>query len=457
PPPQRKQTSVSVYADKWPDGTQTTDASGKFSFTGLKEPWVLVARHDTGYLQMTHEEYKKNKQGADLYLQAWGKVEGYLRVGSKPQPNQKVVLFRSGTRDEWMAMRITHNRTARTDADGKFVFENVAPGDSWMAWEPTGGGPNRRLMSIRHTLAEVEPGKTLAIDIGGHGRPVIGRAASVPSNAPDQKLDWGPRRGHDVSGQWSNTLGTRMTLPPDWRKMSPEQQRKWQKDFEKTPAGRERMRHMWGEDTIVNADGSFRIDDLMPGTYQVSVRMFHNENGFGEDLVDCSTEFTVPPLPPGVDRVDDPLDIGTLPVKLKPRVLVGQVAPDFSAKTLDGKQIKLSDYRGKYVLLKWFWSWNEMDVEAAAMNKAYETMKKDPNWVIITIGFDGDPSLSKKRIADHPMPGIHCTVPDEKQFPPDYMGSPSTMVIIGPDGKLLARNIQTVNAETEVAKIMIEK
>ena len=33
---------------------------------------------------------------------------------------------------------------------------------------------------------------------------------------------------------------------------------------------------------------------------------------------------------------------------------VGQLAPDFSARSYDGKDIKLSDYRGKIVVMEWF-------------------------------------------------------------------------------------------------------
>src|SRR5690242_16093905 len=32
---------------------------------------------------------------------------------------------------------------------------------------------------------------------------------------------------------------------------------------------------------------------------------------------------------------------------------VGQAAPDFSAKDANGKAVRLSDYRGKYVVLEW--------------------------------------------------------------------------------------------------------
>ena len=37
--------------------------------------------------------------------------------------------------------------------------------------------------------------------------------------------------------------------------------------------------------------------------------------------------------------------------------LIGQIAPDFALQTLDGKTVKLSDYRGKAVLLNFWATW----------------------------------------------------------------------------------------------------
>jgi peroxiredoxin len=42
-----------------------------------------------------------------------------------------------------------------------------------------------------------------------------------------------------------------------------------------------------------------------------------------------------------------------------PEVAVGQMAPDFQLKTLDGKTAKLSDYKGKAVLLNFWATWCE--------------------------------------------------------------------------------------------------
>jgi RNA polymerase sigma factor (sigma-70 family) len=454
---QGKITAVEIYKQAWPEGTQTADATGHFTYGGVREPFVVVVRHPSGFIQLTDEEFKKTN--GQIWLQPWGRVEGRVLVGDKPQAGQKVSLFRSGSADEWDVLQVQHAREAKTDAQGKFVFDNVAQGDSWIAWEPS----TKRLRRIRHTLVEVTAGKSTVQDIGGKGRPVTGRAALVPSNAPDVTLSWDMNgRKANASAMYHRVEGTRMdgfVTPPGWERMSRFEQIKLQRAWERTPAAREHVRHQWAEDFDINPDGTFRIDDLEPGKYGVQLRILRTENGFGEDLVDCETEFTVPDLPAGVTRIDQPLDLGTIPVKLIPRTTVGKPAPDFSAQTLDGKTIKLSDFKGKYVMLKWWWQWSEMDVEAPAMKKSYEAMQKDPakNWVLITIGFDQEVETTKKRVADHQIPGIHCRVAGQDKFPREYMGSPSTICVIGPDGNVITRNLQVLQAETEVAKIMLER
>ena len=62
---------------------------------------------------------------------------------------------------------------------------------------------------------------------------------------------------------------------------------------------------------------------------------------------------------PGRDARAIPLDLGTLePVAVGGRPLkVGDRAPEFRIKTLEGKELALADFRGKYVLLDFWASW----------------------------------------------------------------------------------------------------
>jgi RNA polymerase sigma factor (sigma-70 family) len=456
PPAPKPADTVDVYGQQWPAATIATEAEGYFTFPAPPDgtQWMLVARHSTGYAEISHDQF--DKLGGRVPLQAWGAVEGQLLVGAKPQANVKIILDRTGSQDDWVAMQVRHSRETVTDAQGHYSFKDVAPGLSWLCRSEL----PKRFRIDRHTLIDVKPGATLVTQIGGKGRPVIGRAATTPTNEPDTKLVWVSRGGQNVNGTYSRADRPGMKFPFGWERMSRDEQTRWMHEWETTtPEGRLCLERQWGEDFDINPDGSFRIDDLPPGKYNAQLRILITENHFGIDLVESSVNFEVPPLPAGKDRIDDPLDIGTVPIKTCPRLRVGKPAPDFTAKMLDGKPLKLSDYRGKTVVLKWWWNWSEMETEAAAMNRAYEQIAKEPDVVLITLGMDNEIETAKKRATDWKLGGIHGWAGPQymKVIPQEYFGSPSTLCIIGPDGNVRAKSLMTQDADTEVAKVLLER
>ncbi len=75
---------------------------------------------------------------------------------------------------------------------------------------------------------------------------------------------------------------------------------------------------------------------------------------------------------------------------------IGQEAPDFSIKNLAGKEIHLSDYRGKLVFLNFWASWcgpciEEMP-ELETMNKAF----KDRKFQMLAVSTDVEPENARK-------------------------------------------------------------
>ncbi|ASS75075.1 hypothetical protein CIG75_08845 [Tumebacillus algifaecis] len=71
---------------------------------------------------------------------------------------------------------------------------------------------------------------------------------------------------------------------------------------------------------------------------------------------------------------------------------MGHTAPDFTLETLDGKEVSLSDYRGKVVMINVWASWCEpCRNEMPAIEKAYETYQ-DQGLVVLGV------NLKEKRV-----------------------------------------------------------
>jgi len=68
-------------------------------------------------------------------------------------------------------------------------------------------------------------------------------------------------------------------------------------------------------------------------------------------------------------------------------VAVGKMAPDFQLKTLDGKTAKLSDYKGKAVLLNFWATWCAPCREEMTSMRALQTRLAGRPFVILLVNY----------------------------------------------------------------------
>lgn len=131
---------------------------------------------------------------------------------------------------------------------------------------------------------------------------------------------------------------------------------------------------------------------------------------------------------------------------------IGAMAPDFTKKQLDGKLFRLSQHRGKYVLLDFWGSWcGSCRASHPHLKELYEKYKDDV--VFVGVGCERNKDLEKawkiweKAIQDDSMtwtqvfnnePGKKCDLSEIynlHMFP--------TKILIDPEGKIAARLIGT--------------
>ncbi len=139
-------------------------------------------------------------------------------------------------------------------------------------------------------------------------------------------------------------------------------------------------------------------------------------------------------------------------VKKLPRV--GDKAPPFALQTLDGKEIKLKNYRGKVVLLYFWATWCTPCIASTpAIKELHEVMSRHEKFAMISLSMDDTEPPIRRHLEKYKLPWPQVHLGRRSQVAADYgvTGAPAYCVI-GPDGKIvfMASNWQKLrNALTQ--------
>ena len=135
---------------------------------------------------------------------------------------------------------------------------------------------------------------------------------------------------------------------------------------------------------------------------------------------------------------------------------VGQVAPDFELPDPNGKMVKLSDLRGKYVLIDFWAAWCKPCRQENPNVVRLYSQYKDKGFEVFGVSLDRTKEDWIKAIADDQLTWTH--VSDLKYFnsaaaelykidaiPATYM--------IDPDGKIIAKDLRGPSLESKLAEL----
>jgi peroxiredoxin len=138
-------------------------------------------------------------------------------------------------------------------------------------------------------------------------------------------------------------------------------------------------------------------------------------------------------------------------------VSIGQFAPDFQLPDQTGKQFKLSDFKGKYVLLDFWASWcAPCREENPNIVKQYEKFKSK-NFMILGVSLDDDRAAWIKAIKDDQLNWPHLS--ELKRWDGKVTlqykveGIPASF-ILDPEGKIIAKNLRGVELEQFLGKTL---
>jgi peroxiredoxin len=426
------------------------NAQGQVRLTPTTQPFLVVIVHPTGYAQFRHSPEPI------IHLQPWGQIKGTFMIGSKPAVAQNVIAWiapdvEGDEPDTPAAMYISE---LKTDDHGHFLMPRVAVGSVAVAPHPTPDAIERPMLEI-----EVEPAKTAGVTIGGQGRPVVGRV-DIPLSIAAQK-GWtfrncfaSPRIDPVVS-----------PMPAELRAASLEDQAKWWHAFESTDANklykdaisrRYKIIHARTYQLFINADGAFRIDDVVPGDYLIDCRIVQMRgNTPVKRIGECKANFTVSPIPGG--RTDQPLLIPPLQVNTG-LLQAGDPAPDFTVPALHGPNLKLTDYRGKYLLIDFWATWcgpcmGDMD----ATKDLYKTFAPDPRFAMIGLTLDYQPDAPIQYIAKKGIGWRQGLLANDWDNPVlnayDVPGIPC-LYLISPEGKIIGHAMRAEDMKPIIVKAL---
>jgi hypothetical protein len=251
-------------------------------------------------------------------------------------------------------------------------------------------------------------------------------------------------------------------MPPSVRSKPWKQREEWLAQWAKTPEARAEQLRCRSIDVPVAPNGTFRVDDVPPGSYVLTLRAFLKAAGgcsdpFDPDPVGCLRHEFVVPKPTAKDA-DKPLDLGELTLEAIRRPQPGQAVPPLEFETLEGKRRRLADFRGKLVLLH-LWrrgSGRSMRVLPKAL-RAFPNVRQ---LVIVEVGICD--SLATASLMDKVLPiGWPRGFLDEEAgrkvandfgLPPETRTN--TTLLIAPDRKVIAANLSEDEIIPAIAKAL---
>ncbi len=395
------------------------DPQGAFEIVPQSEPYSIVVIADSGYAQVSR---RASELPGEIELSRWGRVEGRLIQSGESVPDWSVyfdeIVDRTGD------VRISSRIHARTRDDGTFVFDRVPPiaGRVHAALHFANSAP---LTSSRSIPLVAKAGETTHLVLGGGGAEVRGRLAVA--NAPD---------GFDYHYSLSYLVAKRpgVTAPPSLAAKGFDWRGGWTGAWLSTTEGQsflETLEHFFVKP---EPDGRIRISGVPPGEYDLAIHLY------GEATNGCLVEPVASRvLEVSVGEEATKIDLGRVDIPLIEIPRVGDLAPSFSAKDVEGREVRLNDYRGRYVLLDFWATWCAPCV--AGIDKVEALRSSYPDLTVVGVNLDAERERAEAFLERRSLPWIHVLLGrwSGHELPSAFaISSIPTYALVGPDGRIAA-------------------
>jgi peroxiredoxin len=133
---------------------------------------------------------------------------------------------------------------------------------------------------------------------------------------------------------------------------------------------------------------------------------------------------------------------------------IGTVAPDFTFPDMNGNDVSLSSFKGKYVLIDFWASWcGPCRQESPNVQKQYQ-LYKDKGFEVVSVSIDKKMDAWKKAVKEDDIKGTLLIAQDSKKIMKDYVfsGIPY-MVLLDKEGKVMALNLRGETLQEKLKEI----
>ncbi|MEP4079832.1 TlpA family protein disulfide reductase [Haloferula sp.] len=262
-----------------------------------------------------------------------------------------------------------------------------------------------------------------------------------------------------LEGKYSHP---RMPYPDNWQDITPDERSKWRADFTNSDEYPDYLRKVAEAKakravfkTEIKEDGSFTFEDVPLAWYQLTAIIMHPKQAESPDFerarAHAMHQFFV-------KKADEAQRIGTLTLKVKNVLMTGDTAPDWEATGYDGKKFRLSDFRGRFVLMDFWATWcGPCLAEIPNLEATHEALGGD-TLEVIGLSVDDTPQIASTFLKKKPSHYTQGFLGQGDTYEPIRRAygieSIPAIWLIGPDGKILARDLRGPSMTETVRKAM---